>query len=384
MTENADVDEVQWPSIDDHHPHEEGGPMARAGFSYQDDIVVGVFLDMIEDASIRKVHCETHDDVAVVRLVDEVDVVEYVQVKSNEPDTLWSIASLCSKGADSVCTKSLTRDEHKEASRFRVVTLRDVNSELKLLTYPCYGPGREKTSEEFTALVASIKSKLPELRSVKGNSIDYWLEHCRWDVCHNQDIVRQGNIFRVIRIAAHLGAAILPEQAEAVEQDLRSWAYDAGRAFWIPDKAKKIINREELLTWWTQKLDAIASGGSNVSGVKLREKMDEASLSDDQIRMALELRRDYAQMVRTPRYMSEREVPILQRRVKSELATLRAGQMASELPDNGAIFHSLCLQKMDAIDQASPNLSGDQSAFLKGCMYDIADRCLHRFIKQRR
>lgn len=38
-----------------------------------------------------------------------------------------------------------------------------------------------------------------------------------------------------------------------------------------------------------------------MSGAKLREKMGDASLADDQIRMALELRREYAQMMRTPR-----------------------------------------------------------------------------------
>jgi hypothetical protein len=377
----AEAHEIQWPSIGDHHPHEEGGPTARAGLSYQDEVVVGIFLDMIEDASIQKVHCETHDDIVVIRLVDAADIVEYVQVKSNEPDALWSVANLCSKGVDSVCAKSLARDEHKEMSRFRVVTLREVNSELKLLTYPCYGPGRETTCDAFLTVSESIKSKLPDLKSPKNNDIDYWLEHCRWDVRHDQHTIRQGNIYRVLKIAASIGVFILPEQGETIENELRSWAYDAGRAFWIPDKARKIISRAELLSWWTAKLDAVANGPI-VSGLKLSEKMDEASLSEDQIKMALELRRDYAQMVRTPQYMSESDVQILQRRVKSELATLRAGQMAGEVPADGAVFHSLCLQKMDALNQDVNESSGDQSAFLKGCMYDIADRCLHRFARQ--
>jgi hypothetical protein len=150
----------------------------------------------------------------------------------------------------------------------------------------------------------------------------------------------------------------------------------------MPDKAKKIINRDQLLSWWTQRLDSIASGGSNVSGLKLRGKMDDANLSDDQIRMALDLRREYAQMVRTPRYMSEPDVQALQRRVKSALASLRGEQMAGTLPANGAAFHSLCLQKMDAINNDSGVRGEDQSAFLKGCMYDITDRCLHRFTRQ--
>lgn len=384
MSDETSTAEIEWPSIDDHQPHEEGGPTARAGLSYQDEIVVDIFLDMIEDATIQKVHCETHDDILVKRVQGGEQFVEYVQVKSNEPDSLWSVATLCAKGEDSVCAKSLTRDQHKETARFRIVTLRDVNSELRLLTYPCYGPGRETTCAGFGSLSASVKVKLPGLTSAKGSGIEYWLEHCLWDVRHDQDTIRSKNVLRILKITFSQKFLILPEQAEALESELRSWAYDAGRAFWIPDKAKKIISRAELVAWWNDRIKALVDGSCDVSGVKLREKMDDASLADDQIRMALELRRDYAQMMRTPRYMSENDVQAMQRRVKSELATLRAGQMAGELSADGATFHSLCLQKMDAINQNSSNSVDDQSAFLKGCMYDIADRCLHRFTRQER
>ncbi|MGQ0682743.1 dsDNA nuclease domain-containing protein [Bradyrhizobium sp.] len=380
MTDTVDLNDGQWPSIDDHHPHEEGGPTARAGLAYQDDIVVGIFLDMIEDTSIQKVHCETHDDIVVKRLVDATEMVEYVQVKSNEPDSLWSVASLCANGEDSVCAKSLGRDQHKEVSRFRIVTLRDVKSDLRLLTYPCYGPGRETNSDGFTSIAQAIEEKLPDLASPKGNDIKYWIEHCKWDVRHDQDTIRSGNVLRILKLAASQGVFALPEQADGIETDLRLWAYDAGRAFWVPHKAKKIISRADLMSWWKKTLDSISAGP--VSGRKLRKKMDDAKLEDDQIRMALELRRDYTQIVRAPKYMSESDVLSLQRRVKSELATLRAQQIAGELPPDGAAFHSLCVKKMDAINASTTNPGDDRSAFLKGCMYDIADRCLHRFTRQ--
>jgi len=227
-----------------------------------------------------------------------------------------------------------------------------------------------------------MKTKLPDLQSPKGNNIDYWLEHCRWDVRYDDKTINEQNIFRILKLAASHGVPVLPEHAEVIENELCWWAHNAGRAFWIPDKEKKIISRDRLLSWWTQKLDSIAGGGSNVSGSKLRGKMDDAGLSDDQIRMALELRREYAQMARTPRYMSEPDVQGLQRRVKSALASLRAEQMAGALPASGVAFHSLCLQKMDGINYDSGIQGGDHSAFLKGCMYDIADRCLHRFTRQ--
>ena len=108
-----------------------------------------------------------------------------------------------------------------------------------------------------------------------------------------------------------------------------------------------------MIDWWNGRLVSITDGASFISGGKLREKMDDAKLSDDQIRMALELRRDYALLVRTPRYMSENDAAGLQRRVKSELASLRAGQIAGQLAPDGATFHSICIQKMDGISRHS-------------------------------
>lgn len=384
MTRDVSDESEEWPSIDNHQPDEEGGPTARSGLAYQDEIAVGIFLEMIGDPSIQKVHCETHDDIIVKRLVVDEDIVEYVQVKSNEPDRLWSVAGMCADGIGSLCAKSLARDRHKETSRFRIVTLRAVTSELNVLTYPRYGSGREPSCEGLVKLSAAVKEKLPHAMSQKGNGIDYWLEHCLWQVCHDEDSIRHANLLKLMRLAAEQGTLLLPEQAEAIEDELRSWAYDAGRAFWIPDRAKKIISRPQLVSWWNAKLISIVDGAAFVSGGKLREKMDDAQLSEDQIRMALELRRDYALLVRTPRYMSEVDTPALQRRVKSELASLRAGQIAGQLASHGAIFHSICIQKMDEINQRLANNAEDQSAFLKGCMYDIADRCLHRFTRPER
>ena len=384
MTNNVTPDVSEWPSIDDQHPDEEGGPTARSGLAYQDEIVVGILLDMVEDNSIQKVHCETHDDIVVRRLAADAETVEYIQVKSSEPDKLWSVADMCANGTDSLCAKSLARDRCKEISRFRIVTLRAVTSKLSMLTYPCYGPGRETSCGAFAKLSAAMQGKLPDLVSQKGNGIDYWLEHCLWEVRHDDDNIRRANLLRIMRLAAKQGVVLLPEQAETIEDELRSWAYDAGRAFWIPDKAKKIISRTEMVAWWNGRLVSITDGASFISGGKLREKMDDAKLSEDQIRMALELRRDYALLVRTPRYMSENDVPGLQRRVKSELASLRAGQIAGQLAPDGATFHSICIQKMDGINQSIPSKTEDQSAFLKGCMYDIADRCLHQFTRHER
>ncbi len=61
-------------SVDDVKPTEEGGPTARSGFRYQEEIAVGFFVEMLEDSSLLKVHCDTHDDVLLVRAIDGSDM----------------------------------------------------------------------------------------------------------------------------------------------------------------------------------------------------------------------------------------------------------------------------------------------------------------------
>lgn len=72
-----------FPSVDDIEPDEEGGPIARSGFNYQDEIAVWFLIEMLEYPSLLKVHCETHDDILLLRAKDgsAVRMAEFVQVK---------------------------------------------------------------------------------------------------------------------------------------------------------------------------------------------------------------------------------------------------------------------------------------------------------------
>ena len=107
--------------------------------------------------------------------------------------------------------------------------------------------------------------------------------------------------------------------------------------------------------------------------------MIEAGLPDDLVGLALELRRTYGALARTSRYMDVDEEERLQNRVRSEALSLRSRFVAGQINLDGVGFHSLCVDRMDTINTERRQGSEDQSAFLKGCMYDIADRCLLRF-----
>lgn len=131
---------------------------------------------MLEDPTLSQVWCETQDDVTLLWMNPSGEEVEFVQVKSNEFDQLWSIAKLLekekAKEADELCgadanghaddndgvngdgkgqdesaganpkkmakkkvgrcilEKSLQYDRCKEPVRFRVVTSRPIKDEL--------------------------------------------------------------------------------------------------------------------------------------------------------------------------------------------------------------------------------------------------------------
>ena len=377
--------EAEWPSVDEDAPSEQGGPTARAGFNYQDEIAAGFLIEMLETPALVRVHCETHDDILLVwsPVPAQFAVAEFVQVKSGEPDKLWSVADLCQrkKGAvgSSIFEKSLGRDKHREISRFRMVTVRPVVSALKILCHPCGTPGRTPDDQAFTALHDDVAARFPSLKSPKGNGVAFWLENCTWEEAHDESTVHKRSLLRLMKLSVREGCPLLPDIAETILLELLARAKVAGAAKWVPDRDKKIVHRISLRAWWETRLRELAESAASASGGKLAKKMDDAKLPDDVINLAVELRRGYAASLRTSQYMKTEERELLRNRVRSEVLSLRARFAADQFDTDAPGFHSLCVERMDAINRAHGG--EDRSAFLKGCMYDIADRCLLRFTR---
>jgi hypothetical protein len=376
---------ASWPSIDDDKPAEEGGPVARSGFNYQDEIAVGFLIEMLETSTLLKVHCETHDDVVLVRTTDDQQgrLAEFVQVKASEPDKLWSLADLCQrkkgKAGTSIFEISLGRDKHDEASRFRLVTLRPVVSALEVLTYSCGASSREPCADKMKTLRSELDERFPGLKSAKGNDAGYWLENCHWDQRHSEESVQKDNLLRLMRLGMKERRPLLLEPAEVLLTELRACAKAAGDAKWEPDRDKKIILREALRAWWEQRTFDLTECAAAAAGGKLARKMKDAGLPDELIELAAEMRRGYSAVSRTSVYLQPEEADRLQNRVKSEVLSLRARYVAGQIDLDGAGFHSLCLERMEMLNVKRGSAVEDRSAFLKGCMYDIADRCLLRF-----
>jgi len=378
------ADEEVWPSIDAATPSEEGGPIARSGFSYQDEIAVGFVLEMLANPQLVKIHFETHDDLVLVWDIGAPPrIAEFVQVKGSEADKLWSVADLCFRKkqavGSSIFEKSLDRDQHDETARFRIVTLRPVVSPLKPLTYERGHEARALSCEEMVALKSDLDTRMPGVLSKRGHGTGYWLDNCLWDERHDAHTVREKNKVRLFEIMMAAGHPLLWEHLDLLLDELRKLVKSAGDAKWKPDKEKKILTREAFLMMWDACLVRIKEGASQPSGGKLAKKMNDAALTGAVVAMAIDMRLDYARFARTARYMQPDEAEQLQGRVKSEVQTLSAKRAAGTLDLDGPAFHALCVDRMDAINDSLPPDQGDRSAFLKGCMYDIADRCLLRF-----
>ncbi len=388
----------EWPSIADAPPAEQGGPVARQGFNYQDEIAVGFLIAMIEDNRLRRVHCETHDDIVLIWTAPDSEEAEYVQVKGDAHNQLWSITNLfgakskanadqnsdLSAGNEatvkinpSIFEKSLARDGHKERGRFRLVTLRPVSDALEALTYPCGSAGRAMVQGKISAIKAEVDDRCPGATSPKGNDAQYWLDNCYWEVANDLTSARHENMLRLFKLSSIAEVILLPEKIEVLLDELRALAKAAGDAKWIPDRTKKIVVQAQIRQWWAQRLSEASAAITGSAAEVLAIKMKEASLPSELVDLAIELRRDYAANVRTTRYMEPDRIQQLQERVKSEAMSLRAKQVGGALPLNGKQFHHQCIERMDQINAEIPN--DDVSAFLKGCLYDITDRCLLRF-----
>ena len=62
------------------------------------------------------------------------------------------------------------------------------------------------------------------------------------------------------------------------------------------------------------------------------------------------------------------------------MATLRSSYVAAEIDPSGQAFHILCLKEMDEAGATETAAGADTTGFMKGWdVYDITDRCLHRF-----
>lgn len=376
-------------------PLETGGIEARQGIGIQDHVAAGFCIQMVADATLKEVWCERHDDITLVWEGNGIETIEFVQVKSNELDQLWTTAKLCARDnakppakdskekpqakiGTSILEKSLANDRAAESCRFRMVTSRPVDSVLKILTFSPDSERRTASKESFETLVNELRIKVNGFVSANGNDCGFWAERTTWQEIHGLTELMNRNLLMLSRALNNLGQYAAPDQLEEIYKAIVSKNWDAALHDWW-EKDKKKILKEPFIQWLNQKLVEMLHPKSSPG--KIRRKMKAAHLPDDAISAAGEQRDFYRRETLAPKYVDVSHRRLIEQEVAAHLQRLRAKLDAGDIPDSGAHFHAICLEDLKGLQDKLQDTAKPTLAFLYGCMYSITDRCQHRFRK---
>lgn len=365
-------------------PLNKGGVIARSGFTFQDHVAVSFCLEMASNPDIAEVWCETHDDITLIRRKDGVEVVEFIQVKDLDIDQLWTVAKLCerdgSKEGTSIFERSFGEDRCLEASLFRIVTSLGVKNELEILTLPFLSPERLENLPRQQTLATQIENKVGKITSPKGNSVNYWVENSLWQNEHTSEAVQNKNYHLLNKLLSNMGYDIPGDQLEKnIYPQLLLIVRTAAEIDPDLDLENKRLRRNNFLDQIKNIIEDLLRSRKVMAGEKIIEKMEKAGIGD-YIETALELRRLYRKERLDPQYLELTDFDLIDGEILTCLQGLRLRMDSGEI-DSGREFYSICLNNLEALRKSINTKGMTPSFYFHGCMYDITDRCWHRYHK---
>lgn len=370
------------PSIRSSTPKEFGGVNARNGFAYQDQIAAHYCIRMLLDSTLKEVWCETYDDIVLIWDQGDEELVEFVQVKSELPGGLWSIAKLCerTKGAgSSLLETSLARESCAEPARFRLVLARQLGAELELLSRDFGHSDRSIGNPKFKALVDGVGGRLDGFKSPKGNDHAYWLANGQcWSIA--DEAIRAINERDLQSVLEQRVAFADTALVNFVYENLLSFVKTVAE-YKQPDLDKKVISKQLLEVKIRSWLDPYPNSGTEE---RLVNKLVNAGLDTTYVEAAKFLRRSYISARRGAGFLSLRadQLDGVDVAIQDELLTQMAALDSGEIPDLGTQFHQRCLNAVRAPAGAPQAVMDALSpGYERGCMYEITARCRHRFVR---
>lgn len=374
------------PQIRTLTPPDFGGVVARQGFAYQDHAAVQFCLMMLDTHSLKEVWCETYDDIVVIWDIGGQEAVEFVQVKAELLDQLWTVAKLCARvksaahpngEGTSILEKSLSRDNCAEPTQFRLVTVRDVKSELKLLKLGREHADRQPTEQSMIDLCTSIQDQVGDVHSPNGNRHQYWVKKVQWE-CHDLDALQNSNRVRLLKLLDRLNVLGQSDTVEDLYEKLLAIVKKAAELPWT-EKDRKMIKKE----WLVQKVKELIDPFPNLKhDAALNRKLSDAQLDTTYCETAKELRRQYNKEVRQPKFLDPGNRGYFDAAVLTRLLELRSKFDSGLIQEDPVAFHQRCLDNLRELHQNRPaRFTEPPEGFLQGCMYEITARCKHRFVK---
>lgn len=257
-----------------------GGPAALKGFVYQNFVAAYYALRMLEDKNLLSVRCEAVDDVDAIY----TDKVEYIQVKTTDKDSKWSVSEFADADTksvpptgqqrknqtvskeDSILHKSILCDKGKLPSYFRIVTRRDVTDSLRYLKTSLNT--RNEKADLKAPLLKRLRSSVERNRPKKsapftspnGNGVEYWLDHAEWEVIPLQEVL-ESRCTKLIRQAAQRKGIYLIENGdpERILCSLLNNLFKKGAASRVLKSIDdKSYLREDFIPWFESEIEHYA------------------------------------------------------------------------------------------------------------------------------
>ncbi len=368
---------------------DDGGRIARTGFNYQDHIGACFCLEMLEDEHLIEIWFEYLDDITLFWKNGDSILIEFVQVKSEDRLSRWSISSLTerSNGSGSLFEKSLQNACCLEPSIFRIVTGVDVNRELDVLKLRLDSDERRNRIDEITNISNEIISRLGNFSSLNCTTIHDWAKRCYWDKrSDSEDDLTSINTYRLTKIVSRDINPIAPDHGEEVYKKLLAKVKDASSKDRSLYPSIYKITKNDMKSW-------LIGAVSNITTVeqktkKLERKLSEANLRSDIIQNAKQLRLQYAfdRQKYLGSYNNAQKYNSVETEVTSVLNRELSGLDSGRINENGVQFHDRCIQELHNLKENSKLISNSPLAdvpesYLVGCMYYRTNRCVHRFMR---
>jgi hypothetical protein len=364
------------PSIHVLVPLEEGGSIARTGFAYQDHVAAGYCIQMLRNPDLQEVWCETEDDITLLWKGSPGVEVEFVQVKSDDPLQLWSVALLCAEGAKSIAAKSLAHDRCEEPCRFRILTRCSVNKDLRVLQRPLDDPERGLCKPSMLELHKEVCMRLGDVQSARGRSISHWLAEMVWEVAESAKALEQRNLAELDEYLEGIGQPLFSDQRRDLYDRLLRRVQQASFPTWAEGGAKKKVQRQFLSQWLLGQLNAVKGIATGKAGQVMRGKMNDANIPGGTIETADDLRREQRRRDIDPKYLTDPQARLAEQEAIASLNELLAQLGSGALQESGSQFHARCLAALSQIRAVHPAV---QLSLLQGVMYVATERCRHRF-----
>jgi hypothetical protein len=348
-------------------PIEEGGRIARNGFIYQDHVGAKFLMCLLKAKTDHEILFEADDDIVIINKKETPVNVELIQVKSNALDSRWSVAQMIDL---EVLQKSLQRGRCSEDVSYQVITAYDVNDELSVMKEQLLSTNR--TTEKIDKIVSAVNAKKKDiLTNEKGHDVQYWVNNCLWAKWPESiEALRNENVVFLEKYLYESRGITLPiDQKDELYQKLLALVQKAS------SETKEIFDKEKITAWLD--LQILNFSAPTQGSEKLIEKLAPISIDDTLIEVAKEFRWKYTLESLNHTFFSVSAITKFKEEAQCLLQSLKLKFDDDNKPLNSVTFHKHCIEQIDKLAETHKI----DIAIARGCMYDITNRCMHRFIK---